>query len=348
MAVSRGLPLDRRSGFDDERDLYRYAQRLSAAVDGGDAEAGWMLSRVYDYCAAYAQDPAGYAADSTALAGQALPGASAMFQARQRLQARCTGFVARDALTASRILAQRTDAARAGNLAAEAALLSLGRPLQATAEYRRELVQRVLDSRDPEAYLALSGAMGATASGDDAYRGYVAGDQYAQLAWQLAACRLGLDCDAGSNLMTSYCANGGICSSDASQDFPSFVIRRRGTAAECRQDGRNGEHLGQWYGSELVNYRRFLIGARFWFWVVAFVAYFGCRGRHRLDRYRRWSLPEAVASPADFGQIRRAGATRGRSAGSRALSCAERHAVHHAAARRHFPDCLGPMVPPKR
>jgi hypothetical protein len=224
VAVGRGLPLDRRSGFDSERDLYHYAQRLSVAAEGGDAEAGWMLSRVYDYCAAYAQDPAGYAADSTALAGQALRGASAMFQARQRLQARCTGFVARDALTAAKILGQRTDAARAGNLAAEAALLSLGRPLQDTAEYRRALVQRVLDSRDPEAYLALSGAMGATASGDDAYRGYVAGDQYAQLAWQLAACRLGLACDADSNLMTSYCANGGICSSDASQDFPSFVI----------------------------------------------------------------------------------------------------------------------------
>ncbi|HVJ36770.1 MAG TPA: hypothetical protein VM687_03080 [Stenotrophomonas sp.] len=223
-AVNLGLPLDRRSGFDSERDLYRYAQRLSAAADAGDAEAGWMLSRVYDYCAAYAQDPAGYAADSTALAGQALPGAATLYEARQRLQARCTGFIAQDALTASRILAQRTDAARAGNLAAEAALLSLGRPLQSTAEYRRDLVQRVLDSRDPEAYLAVSGAMGAGASGDDAYRGFVAGDQYAQLAWQLAACRLGLACDAGSNLMTSYCANGGICSNDASQDFPSFVL----------------------------------------------------------------------------------------------------------------------------
>jgi len=222
--VGRGLPLDRRAGFDAEQDLYRYAQHLSAAADAGDAEASWMLSRVQDYCAAYAQDPAGYAADSNALAGQRMPGAATMFDARQRLQARCAGFVPRDALTAANILAQRTDAARAGNLAAEASLLSLGRPLQASAEYRRDLVQRVLSSRDPEAYLALSGAMGATASGDDAYRGYVAGDQYAQLAWQLAACRLGLACDAGSNLMTSYCANGGICSSDARQDFPSFVL----------------------------------------------------------------------------------------------------------------------------
>jgi len=222
--VGHGLPVDRRAGFDGEQDLYRYAQRLSAAADAGDAEAGWMLSRVHDYCAAYAQDPPGYAADSNALAAQNMPGASTMFEARQRLQSRCAGFVPRDGLTAANILARRVAAAKAGNLAAEAALLSLGQPLQTSAEYRRGLVQRVLVSRDPEAYLAVSGAMGVAASGDEAYRDYVVGDQYAQLAWQLAACRLGLACGPGSNLMTSYCANGGICSTDARQDFPSFVL----------------------------------------------------------------------------------------------------------------------------
>lgn len=223
-AVAPGLPLNRRDGFDAENDLYRYAQRLADAARAGDVEASWMLSRVYDYCAGYAHDPAGYQADTTALADLSTPGAVAMGQARQRMQHRCAGFVSSDGLTAANIQSQRTTAAQGGNLAAEAALLSMGRPLVATAAYKRQLVERVLASRDPEAYLALSGAMGINAQGDDAFRGYVAGDQFAQLAWQLAACRLGLDCGAGSNLMTSYCANGGICSADASQDFPSFVI----------------------------------------------------------------------------------------------------------------------------
>ncbi|HBK47467.1 MAG TPA: hypothetical protein DDZ67_13750, partial [Xanthomonadaceae bacterium] len=44
------------------------------------------------------------------------------------------------------------------------------------------------------------------------------------LAWQLAACRLGLECGAQSALMTSYCATAGICSQDGSQDFASFVF----------------------------------------------------------------------------------------------------------------------------
>jgi len=237
--VLPGLPLNRRAGFEAEPDLYRYAQQLAVAARDGDAEANWMLSRVYDYCAAYAQDPAGFAADNTALTAQASPGVVSMLDARQRLQSRCAGFVARDGLSAATILAQRTQAAQAGNLAAEAALLALGRPLQNTLAYKRGLVERVLASRDPEAYLSLSTAMGASARGDAAFDGYIAGDQFSQLAWQLAACQLGLACGPQSNLMTSYCANGGICSTDASQDFPSFVL----DAAVPRQGAKKMDEM---------------------------------------------------------------------------------------------------------
>lgn len=223
-AVRRGLPLDRRAGFEAEPDLYAYAQALVVAARDGDAEANWMLSRVYDYCSAYATDPLGYDSDSRALAGMGSPGVAAMQAARERVSRRCGGFGPADGLTVQRLAGLRSEAAEAGNLAAEAALLSLGQPLQNTPAYRRELVQRVLDSRDPEAYLALSRAMGVVANGDDTYRGFVAGDQFAELAWQVAACRLGVDCGPGSALMTSYCANGGICSQDASQDFASFVL----------------------------------------------------------------------------------------------------------------------------
>jgi len=238
-AVRPGLPLNRRGGFEAEGDLYGYAQSLSVAARAGDIEANWMLSRVYDYCAAYANDPLGYDVDSRALGRLSSPGVVAMQAARERVSHRCTGFGPSDGLTAQQLARQRTDAALAGNLAAEAALLSQGQPLDPSVTYRRDLVQRVLESRDPEAYLALSTAMGAAANGDDAYRGFVAGDQFAELAWQVAACRLGLDCGPGSALMTSYCANGGICSQDASQDFGSFVL----DAAVPRQGARKMDEM---------------------------------------------------------------------------------------------------------
>ncbi|MCC4620985.1 hypothetical protein LL965_13120 [Xanthomonas cassavae CFBP 4642] len=218
------LHLPYRDAVDAQPDLYRYAQQLRQQVRAGDAQAGWRLSRVYDYCAPYAASPAGYAADSEWIAAHATPGVAAMHAARDRVAQRCAGFAPGDGLSPRLLAQQRLRAARGGSLAAEAALLALGEPLQATPTYKRALVQRVLASRDPEAYLALSPAMGARASGDDSLEGYVAGDQFAELAWQVAACRLGLDCSADSTLVTSYCANAGICSREGAQDFVSFVF----------------------------------------------------------------------------------------------------------------------------
>ncbi len=222
-AIGPGLPVDLRAVFERGRDLFSFSRELRVAAEAGDAEAGWMLSRIYDYCGVYAMDPRGYALDSTTLAHMGLSGVPGLNAARERVSVGCMGLTDADAISRELILQHRRTAADAGNLAAEAALLAMGEPLKPDADYRRGLVERVLNSQDPEAFLAISPAMGAKAAGDDAYRGMVAGDQFAQLAWQIAACRLGLACGPSSMLMTSYCANGGICSRDPSQDFETFV-----------------------------------------------------------------------------------------------------------------------------
>lgn len=222
-------------GFEGRTDLYRYALQLQPMAAGGDAGASWQLSRIYEYCATYAGNPEGYRDDALLLEQDRSPGVQALVRARGQVAQRCAGFSADDGLGLQVVTLQRLRAAEAGSLAAEAALLAQGEPLQDSPDYRRALVQRVLASRDPEAYLALSPAMGVAASGDEAYRGYVAGTQFSQLAWQLAACRLGLECGAGSALMASYCANGGICSQDRNQDFSTFVfdaaVPRQGAAS---------------------------------------------------------------------------------------------------------------------
>ena len=222
-AVTAGLPLDLRAAFENGSDLFAYARQLQAAADTGNAEAGWMASRIYDYCGVFAMDPSGYALDSAALQRMDLDAISAMLAARGKVRQGCAGFTAADGLGRARLLQQRLVSAKGGNLAAEAALLSMGEPLDGTPGYRRELVERVQSSQDPEAFLAISGAMGTAAAGDDAYKGMVAGSQFSQLAWQVAACQLGLACGPNSALMVAYCANGGICSRDPQQDFQSFV-----------------------------------------------------------------------------------------------------------------------------
>ncbi|MEN5210201.1 hypothetical protein ABE493_19010 [Stenotrophomonas terrae] len=222
-AVAAGLPLDLRAALENGTDLFAYAQQLQVAADAGNAEAGWIASRIYDHCGVFAMDPSGYALDSAALQRMDLDAISAMLAARGKVRQSCAGFSSADGLGRARLLQQRLASAKAGNLAAEAAMLSMGEPLIDTPEYRRALVERVQSSQDPEAFLAISGAMGSAAAGDEAYRGMVAGSQFSQLAWQVAACQLGLACGPDSTLMVAYCANGGICSRDPQQDFESFV-----------------------------------------------------------------------------------------------------------------------------
>lgn len=237
--VPSGLPLDIRADIEGDTDLFAYAQRLRWQADAGNVEARWMLSRVYDYCSPYANDPGGYQLDNNVLAGMGQGASTAMASARERVATRCGGFVASDGLGYPLVFQQRLQAAQGGNLAAEASMLADGQPLQSDEDYRRGLVQRVRDSHDPEAYMALAPAMGIRASGDRAMADMVAGEALSELAWRVAACELGMPCGADSVLMNSFCANGGICSEDAGQDFTDFVY----DAAVSRQ---GAEKMTEW------------------------------------------------------------------------------------------------------
>ncbi len=213
-----------RRQFEEAPDLYAYAQTIRSRADAGEPEAIWLLSRVYDYCAGFANAPVAYGEDTRAIERMGLRTSAAMVAARQRVSSRCARFVPEDNLSYPLIVLKRVEAAKAGSLPAEASLLAAGKPLEKTEEYRNNLVDRVLRSKDPEAFTALSSGMGIAASGRSlAPVTRVAGTQFAELAWQLAACELGQDCSAESSLMTSYCANGGICSQDPQQDFAGFV-----------------------------------------------------------------------------------------------------------------------------
>jgi len=217
-------PSSIRAAFDASNDLFAYAQSLEPAARERDADAIWMISRVYEYCSGFAMAPAAFDRDTRVIGEMGMRGSAAMVSARERVSERCARFVPQDELTPRMIVLKRVEAAEAGSVAAEASLMAGGEPIKDTPEYKRELVERVRKSEDPEAYSALAPAMGIAASGKPEYTGQVAGTQFSELAWQLAACRMGMDCTSDSALMTSYCANGGICSSVPGQDFERFVF----------------------------------------------------------------------------------------------------------------------------
>jgi len=212
-----------RRGFEDSTDLFAYSRELMVLAAAGDADAMWLMSLVQDHCAGFAADPAGYAQDTRVIAGLALANGGAMLAARQRVQQRCARFVPEDGFSSATIITRRIQAAQAGSLAAEAALLAMEQPLQEGDDYRRDLVQRVLDSGDPFAYLAIAPAMGTIGSGRRDTLGEVSGSELTEIAWRVAACQLGMDCSPGGSMMTNYCVNGGICSQDESQDFTTFA-----------------------------------------------------------------------------------------------------------------------------
>ena len=212
-----------RRGFEDSTDLFAYSRELLALAAAGDADAMWLLSLVQDQCAGFAADPIGYAQDTRVIAGLGLSNGNAMLSARQRIQQRCARFVPQDGFSLPTLINQRTLAARAGSLAAEASLLAMDQPLQEGDDYRRDLVLRVLDSGDPFAYLAIAPAMGTVGSGRRETLGEVSGSDLSEIAWRIASCRLGMDCSADGTLMTNYCVNGGICTQDESQDFTTFA-----------------------------------------------------------------------------------------------------------------------------
>lgn len=216
-------PPSLRQRFEAAEDLYAFAQGLTPALAAGDPEALWLMSRVADYCAGYSDNPAGYADDSRTFAGMELAGGASLAAARERLGWRCRRFVPSDGLSQSQVLELRERAAAAGNLAAEAALLGMGRPVHEGEAYARDLVARIRAARDPEAYAALSVA---AASGRDAFALSAAPvpSQFNRFAWLVGACRLGLDCGPDSTLVTSYCVHGGICSRNPEQGFEEFVL----------------------------------------------------------------------------------------------------------------------------
>ena len=127
------LPASRRAtlrqAFEGADDLYVFLQSLLPAAAAGDADAAWMTSRVYDYCAAHAMDPGAYARDTDALVRGGLDASGSLVRARQRVGHRCRQFAPGDGLGRDLVILHRLQAAEAGSLAAEASLLAMGEPL---------------------------------------------------------------------------------------------------------------------------------------------------------------------------------------------------------------------------
>lgn len=210
--IGGGMRFESRRKYEEANNLYAFSLELEGAAQLGDGNASWLIAKSVEYCMNYVLSPDRYSELPFGMR-KGTPPADYYLETRERVSGRCSGFINADMeVTRSRWIARLSEGAESGSLAAEAMLFSLGLPVENSPSYGSELVRRVVQSGDPDAYLAISEGMGVRRSGEaDVYDG-LAGTQNATFAWQLAACDLGLDCSSSGALMTQYCANGGICS----------------------------------------------------------------------------------------------------------------------------------------
>lgn len=237
LAGGAAAPATLRQRFERDEGLYALATDLGGTHD---AEALWTLAKIVDYCSAFAVNAAGFRADTDVLSrGVRFGGAEVVKASRERVERRCRRFDGPDSRAAfgrNGTVVLKTAAARAGSLAAEVDLLRHDAPLSKDPDAVRALVDRAIASRDPDVYLALSHVMDTRAAGRQARFGRFSGTEAMGYAWQLAACRLGLDCGPRGALMTVYCVNAGICVSES--DVERLVVNHlvpHAQAAHVRQ-----------------------------------------------------------------------------------------------------------------
>ena len=192
-------------------DLFSEVTSLLPKSAAGDAQASYRIASAYEECWQFALNPAGFESDIK-LRSSIRQDLAPKFQfAGASVARRCARFVDHDiGPAAMRAMLER--AAKQGSAAARARLFAESAAMGQMSEKDLEAnVDRVLASRDPEAFAALAPAMGRMSQGSQsAIAPYPAGNDLAEATWNVAACRLGRSCGASSPAVIGMCLNGGI------------------------------------------------------------------------------------------------------------------------------------------
>ncbi|MBO9878400.1 sel1 repeat family protein [Xanthomonas sp. D-99] len=195
---------------------------LKERANRGDPAAQRDLSEAYGRCVAVSGDPQKFLGTYEAIAKQATSQSNAkgMMNVARAYVEECAvvdgGAIV--PLDARNLWLEQ--AARGGDLAAQARLqMSTLKPLH--GEDLRGFVDKVAVAGDPAAVFELGQLLAGNSdiSSLGEY-GSVAAGPVSGYAWSIAACQMGLNCDAGSDLMNSICMNTGGCSSAS---FESYV-----------------------------------------------------------------------------------------------------------------------------
>lgn len=201
--------------FDTATDLKDLIAELTPAAERGDGSAAYDIARALDECGAVADDPSRYR-DSATVVSNLSRGIDrvAFRKTLERQMARCASFAPREidrAVVSNGFdMAEKkgSPAAAARNFAHEIAGV---KPGKRTPEEQHDALMDLLKNADGRTLAELSLAMGVLAQGKPEIFGEYSGRATDAYAWELAACRSGMPCAAGSNALANYCLNLHIC-----------------------------------------------------------------------------------------------------------------------------------------
>lgn len=202
-------------------DLKARAVDLLPLANAGDANAQSELASIYEDCMTYALNPASYIGEGRDPASTPPGFNKAVYEAAfDGHVARCNGFGPGE-IHVSDINTWFATAAKEGNVDAIAHQLSRA---DLDPEVRKRNFDTVIASADPYAIDQLADAMGIKAEGKESSYGPISGTERDWYAWKLAACDLGLPCDANSSTAASYCLYMFVCGMGGVESIFSYVL----------------------------------------------------------------------------------------------------------------------------
>lgn len=206
---------------------------IKARAEKGEPAAQRELAEAYGRCIPVNMNPERYVASIDALAALSKsPGnADALKRTGRAAAADCTAVDNGAAVPMEAYNLWLAQAAKQGDLAAQAKLYMNGNGRPQGAELKN-FMDQVVASNDPNAIFELGQLIESNSSPDGTgpYSN-VSAQNLSGYAWSIAACRQGLDCGAGSQVMRSLCLNTTACTSPNYESYVRDYMVSAGDAA---------------------------------------------------------------------------------------------------------------------
>lgn len=190
-------------------DLSLISDDIKSRAEAGDAVAQRIYGRMLEECQHYSITYKTFKADLDAMSKSTVPFVNLNENIGVIVEKRCKNFT-----NGSRILSEEpylwySQAAIKKDAQSMAKVMSMTGVAKMTDQELKDNVNVIIASKDPEAFMELANIMGEHNQSRAAVLGKYSGDRRSEYAWRLAACRLGANCSAKSQLLINLCLYGG-------------------------------------------------------------------------------------------------------------------------------------------